>query len=71
MIHPTLALKLSALALSEEEVTDLEQNHIVIKATIETDKVRPVCVSGVVGNREIPKPTVGGAARVDPEVQCA
>ena len=31
--------------------------------------MRPVCVSGVVGNREIPKPTVGGAARVDNEVQ--
>ena len=36
-----------------------------------TDKVRPVCVSGVVGNREIPKPTVGSAARVDNEVQRA
>ena len=33
------------------------------------DKVRPVGVSGVVGYREIPKPTVGGAARVDNEVQ--
>ena len=33
--------------------------------------MRPVCVSGVVGNREIPKPTVGSAARVDNEVQRA
>ena len=40
-------------------------------ALLGVDKVRPVCVSGVVGNREIPKPTVGGAARVDTEVQRA
>ena len=33
--------------------------------------MRPVFVSGVVGNREIPKPTVGSAARLDNEVQCA
>ena len=38
---------------------------------VETDKVRPVFVRGVVGNREILKPTVGGAARVDTEVQRA
>ena len=31
--------------------------------------MRPVFVRGVVGNREIPKPTVGSAARVDNEVQ--
>ena len=38
---------------------------------VPVDKVRPVFVRGVVGNREIPKPTVGGAARIDTEVQRA
>ena len=33
------------------------------------DRMRPVFVSGVIGNREIPKPTVGSAARVCNEVQ--
>ena len=38
---------------------------------VPSDKMRPVFVSGVVGNREIPKPTVGSAARVSNEVQRA
>ena len=40
-------------------------------ARVPSDKVRPVFVSGVVGNREIPRPTVESAARVDNEVQRA
>ena len=46
-------------------------SHPIIPRAPTHDKVRPVFVRGVVGNREIPKPTVGGAARVDTEVQRA
>ena len=44
---------------------------LLIHKGVRVDKVRPVFVRGVVGNRKIPKLTVGGAARVDTEVQRA